>query len=105
VEAGRYENFWNGRVDNDNLENRKKQMLYSIGDSLSEVASLDNKVNGEEEWDDEEDSEVRKQREDDEPCWVIETFWTMVTQCMESFWLKLGEAEELRRRGWGYKAN
>lgn len=32
-----------------NLEKRKKQMLYSIGDSLSEIASSDNKVNGEEE--------------------------------------------------------
>jgi len=55
-----------------------EEMLNTIGDNLSDLASSDNGEDGEDEDDDKEDTELGKLSEDDEPSWVIGKISQMV---------------------------
>ena len=58
-----------------------EEMMDAIGDSLSDLASLDDEEDGE----DVEDSEQGKLSENDEPGWVMGTISKTVQQRMERF--------------------
>jgi len=74
------------------------EMLVTIGDSLSDLASSDEGEDGENEDDD--DTEQGKLSEDDEPGWVMGTITKMVHQRMESFRQKQMKLDELSQPGW-----
>jgi len=74
------------------------EMLVAIGDSLSDLASSDNGVDGEDE--DDEETEQGKLSEDDEPGWMIGTITKTVQQRMERFGQKQMKLDELARLGW-----
>jgi hypothetical protein len=76
-------------------------MLDAIGDSLSDLASLDNKEDGE----DDQDTEQGKLSEDDEPSRVMGTISKMVQQRMERFRQKQIKIDELTQPGWGDTAD
>ena len=59
------------------------EMMVTIGDSLSYLASSNDEEDGEDE--DNEDTEWGKLSEDDQPSWVMGTITKMVQQCMERF--------------------
>jgi len=80
-------------------------MLNAIGDSLSNLASSDNKQDGEDEEDDEADTELGKLSDDDEPGWVMGTISKTVQHCMESFRQMQMRLDELTQPGWGDAAN
>ena len=76
-------------------------MLNTIGDSLTNFASSNDEQEGKHKEDDEEDTELCKLSEDDEPGWVMGTLSQTVQQCMESLRqkpMRLGESTQL---GWG----
>ena len=60
-------------------------MLNAIGDSLSDLASSDHKQDGEDKEVDEDDTELSKLSDDDEPGWVIGTISKIVQHRMDSF--------------------
>jgi len=62
-----------------------EQMLNAIGDGLSDLASSDDDEDGEGEADDEEDIELGKISEDDEPGWVMSIISKAVQHRIESF--------------------
>jgi len=66
-------------------ENILEEMLNTVRDSLSDVASSDDKEAGEDEENDKEDTELGKVSEDNKPGWVMGTICKMVQQNMESF--------------------
>jgi len=82
-----------------------EEMLNAIGDSLSDVASSDDKQDREDEEDDEEDTELGKLSDDDEPGWVMGTITKTVQHCMESLRQKQMRLDELTQPGWGDAAN
>jgi len=73
-------------------------MLVAIGDSLSDLASSDNGVDGEDE--DDEETEQGKLSEDDEPGWVMGTITKTVQKRMERFRQKQMKLDELTQLGW-----
>jgi len=75
-----------------------EEMLVSIGDSLSDLASSDDGEDGEDE--DDEETEQGKLSEDDEPGWVMGTITKTVQQRMESFRQKRMKLDELTQLGW-----
>jgi len=81
-----------------------EEMLYAIGDSLSDLASSKDEEDGKNE-DDEEHTELGKQSEDDEPGWVMGTISKTVLNGMESFRQKQIRLDELTQPGWGDAAN
>ena len=60
-----------------------EEMLVTIGDSLSDLASSDHGEDGEDE--DDQETEQGKLSDDDEPSWVMGTITKTVQQRMESF--------------------
>jgi len=81
------------------------EMLNAIGDILSDLASSDDEPDGEGEEDDEEDTELGKLSDDDEPGWVMGTITKTVQHCIESFRQKQLRLDELTQPGWGDAAN
>jgi len=75
-----------------------EEMLVAIGDSLSDLASSDDGVDGEEEDDDE--TEQGNLSEDDEPGWVMGTITKTVQQRMERFRQKQVKLDQLTQPGW-----
>jgi len=78
-----------------------EEMLQTIGDSLSNLASSDNGEDGKDKDENEEDTERSKQSEDDELSWVIGTISNTVQyqiQHCQHMWMKL---DELTQPGWG----
>jgi len=78
-----------------------EKMFNAIGDSLSDLPSFSDEENGEDKDDDEEDTELGKLSEDDEPGWVMGTIPKMVQHRVESFWQKLMKLDEPMQPGWG----
>jgi len=72
--------------------------MFAIGDSLRDLASSDDQDNGEDE--DDEDTEVGKLREDDEPGWVVGTISKIVQQHMRRFWHMQMKLDEMTQPGW-----
>jgi len=75
-------------------------MLVAIGDSLRDLASSDNGVDGAEE--DDEETEQGNLSEDNEPGWVMATITKKVQQRMERFWQKQMKLDELTQPGRDY---
>jgi hypothetical protein len=65
-----------------------EEMLNAIGDRLSNQACSHDEQSGKDEEDDEEDTELGKLSDDDEPRWVMWTIANMVEHRRESFWQK-----------------
>ena len=82
-----------------------EEMLNTIGDNLSDLASSDNGEDGEDEDDDKEDTELGKLSEDDEPSWVIGKISQMVQHRMERFRQEQMKLDELPQPGWGNAAD
>jgi len=80
-------------------------MLNAIGDSLSDLASSDDEEDGEDEDHDEEDTELGKLSEHDEPGWVMGTVSKTVQHPMERFRQKQMRLDELMQPGRGDAAN
>jgi len=66
-------------------ETKFAEMLHAIGDSLSNLASSDDEQGGKDNEYDEEDTELGKLSDDDEPGWVMGTISGTVQHRMESF--------------------
>ena len=73
-------------------------MLVGIGDSLSDLASSDDGVDGEDK--DDEETEQGKLNDDEKPGWVMGTITKTVQQRMESFRQKYFKLDELTQPGW-----
>jgi len=67
-----------------NPETTFAEMLNAIEDSLSDLASLEDEHDGESEEDNEQDTELGKLSDDDEPGWVMDTISKTVQHRMES---------------------
>jgi len=87
------------------LENASEEILNANGDSLSDLASSANQDNGEGIEDDEEDTELGKLSEDDEPGCVIGQICNTVQHCMVCFRQKQMRFEQLTHPGLGDAAN
>ena len=72
-------------------------MLAAIGDSLRDLGSSDD---GDDGVDEDEQTELGKLSEDDEPGWVMGTISKTVQQRMESFRQKQMKLDELTQQGW-----
>jgi len=59
--------------------------LNAIRDSLSDLASSEDEVDGEDEDDDQQDTGHGQLSEDDKPAWVMGTISKMVHHHIESF--------------------
>jgi len=81
------------------------EMFNAIGDSLSDLASSDEAQDGEDEEYDEDDTELGKLSDDDEPGWVMGKISKTVQHCLESFRQKQMKLDELTQPGWGDAAN
>jgi len=95
----------NGGATTGKPETMFEDMLNAIGDSLSDLASSDDEQNGEDRADDEEDTELGKLSDDDEPRWVMGTITDTVQHRMEIFRQKQVRLDELTQPGWGDAAN
>jgi len=73
-------------------------MLAAIGDSLSDLASSNDREDGEDE--DDEETEQGELIKDDEPGWVMGTITKMVQQHKERLWQKEIKLNELTEPGW-----
>jgi len=60
------------------------EVLNALGDSVSNLARSEDEDDGEDKDNDEEDTELGKLSEDDEPGWVMGTITKTVQHCMES---------------------
>jgi hypothetical protein len=85
----------NGGATSRKSETMFEEMFNAIGDSLSDLASSDDRQDGEDEEDDEEDTELGKLIDDDEPGWVMRTISKTVQHRMESFRQKQMRLDEL----------
>jgi hypothetical protein len=79
-------------------EKKFEEMLVTIGDSLSDLASSDDGDDGEDEDDDE--TKQGNLSKDDEPGWVMGTITKTVQQRMERFRQKQMKLDELTQPGW-----
>jgi len=82
-----------------------EEMLNAIGDSLSDLACSYEEQDGEDEEYDEDDTELGKLSDDDEPGWVMGTISNTVEHCLESFRQKQMKLDELTQPDWGDAAN
>jgi hypothetical protein len=76
-------------------------MLHAIGDSVRDLGSSDEEQVGEDEEDDEEDTELGKLSNDDEPGWVVGTMSKTVQHRMDSFRQTQMRLDKLIQPGWG----
>ena len=81
------------------------EMLNTIGDSLSDLASSDDEHDGEDEDDDQEDPAVGKLSEDEEPSWVMGTISKTVQYRTEHYRQKQMKLDELTQPGCGDPAD
>jgi len=82
-------------------ETTLQEMLNTIRDSLSDLATSDNAENVEDKVDDDDDHELGKLSKDDEPCRGMNTVTKMVLHRMEHFrqhHMKLDESKQPGRR-------
>jgi hypothetical protein len=79
--------------------------VKTIGVTLSDRVSSDDKHEGEDKADDEEDIYLRKPSDDDEPGRVMSTISKTLQHCMESFRKKQMMLHELAPPGWMDAAN
>ena len=82
-----------------------EDILNSIRDDLSKLASSDDGKAGAEQDDDEEDPEVCKMCEDDKPGWVMGTIHKTAFHRMECVRQQQMMPDELMQRGWGDAAH
>ena len=82
-----------------------EEMVNAIRDSLSDVPSSEDEMDGEGEDDDEEDTELGELSEDDDPAWVMGTISKTVQHRMESFRQKQMSIDKLTQPGQGDAAN
>jgi len=82
-----------------------EEMLNAIRESLSDLASTDDEEDGDVEDDDEEDTELGKLSEDDEPGWVMGTIPKTVQHRKETVQQKRMRLDELTQPGWGDPAD
>jgi hypothetical protein len=79
-------------------EKRFPEMLVSIRDSLSDLASSNNGEDGED--DNDTGTEQGNLSEDDEPSWLMRMITKTVQQCMECFRQKMMQRDEFTPSGW-----
>jgi len=79
-----------------------EEMMAAIGDSLSDLGSSDDGEAGE---DEDEETELGKLSDDDEPGWVMGTISKTVQQRMESFRQRQMKLDKLTQPGWEDAAN
>jgi len=82
-----------------------EQMLDAIGDNLTDLASSDDEQDGEDNQYAEQDTELGKISDDDEPCWVMGSLTKPIQYRMESFLQKQMGLDELTQPGWGDAEN
>jgi len=82
-----------------------EERLNVIGDSLSDLASSNEEQDGEHEEYDEDDTELGKLRDDDEPGWVMGTISKTVQHRLESFCQRQMKLDELTQPGSGDAPN
>jgi len=78
-----------------------EEMLIAIRDSLSDLATSDDREDEEDKDDDEYNSELGNLSEDDDPGWVMGKIPKTVQHCMERFRQKQKKLDELTEPGWG----
>jgi len=81
-----------------------EEMLNSIGDSLSDLASSADEEDVEDEVHDDH-TEQGKLSEDDDPGWVMGSVSKSVQRRIERFWQKQMKLDELTQLGWGDAAD
>jgi len=81
------------------------EMLDAITDSVNDLASSDHEQDAEHGEDEEEDTELGKLSDDDEPGWVIGTISKTVQHHLESCRQKQMRLDELTQLGWRNAAN
>jgi len=84
-------------------EETSNEILVSIGDSLSDIASSGNGENREDEIG--EETKQGKWSKDDDPGWVIRTISKTVQQPIDRFWQNQIKLEELTQPRWGDAAD
>jgi len=82
-----------------------EEMLNAIGDSLSDLASSHHGEDGTDKDDNDDDLELRKLSEGDEPGWVMGTISKRVQRRMEWLWQKQMMVDELMQPAWGDSAD
>jgi hypothetical protein len=95
----------NGGTTTGKPETLFESMLNAIGDSLSDLARSNDEQDGEDEEGDEQDTELGKLRDDDEPGCVMGTITETVQHRMECFRQKQMRHDEFTQPGWGDTAN
>jgi len=80
-------------------------MFNAMGDSLRDRGSSDEEQDREDEEYDDNDTELGKLSDHDEPGWVMGTISKTVQHRLESFRKKQIKLAELTQAGWGYTAN
>jgi len=78
--------------------------MNTIGESLSYLA----RSNEEEDWDnedDDEDADLGKLSDDDQPGWVMDTMFKIVLHRIDRFRQKQLRHEKLTQQGWGDAAD
>jgi len=81
-----------------------EEMLNTIRDSLSNLASSADEEDAEDEEED-NDTERGKLSQDDEPGWVMGRISKTVQCLMERFWQKQTKLDKLTQPGWGDAAD
>jgi hypothetical protein len=92
-------NVEKGRSTTTRPEITFEEILNAIGDSLSDIASSEDAVVGEDEEDDVEDTGHGKLSNNDEPGWVMGTISKTVLhrmECVRQYQLRLGELTQPR---------
>jgi len=87
-----------------NAETTFEEMLNAIRDSLSNLACSNNEQDGEDK-DDDDNTELGKLSDDDEPGWVMGTISKTVQHRMESFRQKQMRLDKLTQQGWADASN
>jgi len=95
----------NGGTTTGKSDTTFEEMLNAIRDSVSDLASPDEEQDGEDKEYNEDDTELGKLSDDDEPGWVMGTISKTVQHRLESFWQKQMKLDELTQPGWGDAAN
>jgi len=94
-------NAGKARLTTTKRETTLEEMLNAIGGSLSDLVSSDDGEDGEDEDAAEEDPELGKLSEDDEPGWVMGTISETVLHQMKGFRPKQMKHDKLIQPGWG----
>ena len=82
-----------------------EEMLNAIWESLRHLASCDDAVDGEDEHDDQDDTELGQLSEHDETRWVMGTITKMVQHQVECFGQTQMTLDKITQLGWGDMAD